>query len=126
MFRRAHDLAAAAGFSRPVLNNATGTYFVHVSAPGYQEGPNGLEILIPSEPEATAAIVLALPGAGGTSTKRYGSAIQLIRAASWHDHHNCCHASVLLDALVADRGGAVNSSGAPVRQEAYLLEVILP
>ena len=115
-----------------MLNPSTGSYFVNVSAGAYQAGTgaghwNKLEILVPSGGSPTAAIVLALPvEAGDTSTRQYGSAIQLIRAAGWHDAHNVAVVTPAFSSTpwFADR--AANTTTTPVRQESYILQVVIP
>ena len=104
----------------------------------------------------TVAIVLALPvEAGGTATAEYGGAIDLVRSAGWHSRHNVAVVTPAFSttpwfgdrspspsgsgspavrqeagAGAGHRGGAWSSGGrrdaAPVRQEAYILEVIVP
>jgi hypothetical protein len=92
---------------------------------------NKLEILVPSGSSSgrsmTSAIVLALPvEAGDTSTRQYGSAISLIRAANWHTENNVAVVTPAFSSTpwFADR--AVNTTIKPVRQESYLLQVIVP
>ena len=116
-------------FSPPVFSASTGSYFLNVTAPSYQAGVTKLEVLLPPKGLAghTAAVVLALPvEAGGTSTRTYGSAIELIRAAGWHSRHNIAVVTPSFSTTpwFGDRGG--NSTKPPVRQEAFILDVIVP
>eukprot|EP01050_Picozoa_sp_SAG11_P020706 SAG11_NODE_3539_length_2381_cov_2.118755_1_plen_375_part_00 len=131
-----NDTATPPQFSQPMLDNSTGSYFVNVSAPAYQAGPNALEVLLPSRPGTTGGIVLALPPSVGDSTGSPSTAIQLVRAAGWHDRHNVAVVTPAfsLTPWFADRGGGGGGGGGggsgggsvPVRQEAYLLQVVLP
>lgn len=123
-------------FSQPLYDPSTGSYFINVSATAYQVAGTGqagqwnkLEILVPNESGSgrTVAIVLALPvEAGGTSTRQYGSAIQLIQAAGWHTKNNVAIVTPAFSTTPWFADKAANTTNVPVRQESYLLQVLLP
>jgi S-formylglutathione hydrolase FrmB len=118
-----------ATFGRLSYNSATGSYFVNVTATGYQTSVNQVEILLPDAHAATstAAIVLALPvEAGGTSTTQYGSAIQLIRTAGWHTRQNVAVVTPSFSTTPWYGDNPLNQSSSPVLQESYVLDVIIP
>ena len=118
-------------FSLPRYEDTSGSFVVDVTAPHFQAGVNKLQILLPSGKNPTAApvrgIVLALPvEAGGTSTKQYGSCIGIIRQHGWATASNMAVVTPAFSTTpwFADRGG--NSTLPAVRQESYIVDVIVP